>query len=84
MKNATPNATPFYDAMIAKYEEHITIFSPNDFGKYPVNKEALETAIGQLQEWKDAKYRATTKPVTGTCGISARDWRIHSGNEFAL
>ena len=82
-QNDMKNATPFTDSMIAKYEEQVAVLSPNEFGKYPYTKEALEVAIEQLEMWKATKYRAETTPITGICGISARSWRIHSGNEFA-
>lgn len=67
--NDMKNSTPFYDSMIAKFTEQVELLSPNEFGKYPYSKEALEMALSELQYWQGAKYKAEVAPVTGTCGI---------------
>ena len=72
------NETSFTDSMIAKYAEQVAVLSPNEFGKYPYTKEALEVALKELDKWKVAHNK-----INSTCGISARSWRIYSGNEFA-
>ena len=68
------NETPFTDSMIAKYAEQVEALSPNEFGKYPYTKQALEVALRQLEMWKVAQ-----KKINEPCGISKSDWRKHAG-----
>lgn len=65
-QNDMKNATPFTDSMIAKYEEQVAVLSPNEFGKYPYTKQALEVALSQLEMWQATKRNEVIAPLTAT------------------